>query len=314
MTGKSFYCLFGGSVPSNFYNPRDNSYGGGIIIGMAADGVYAESNESTEPTAPVDPLDENTRIRFTFDSSYGMPNAGSSSGTMPTLYTAKVTGVLPSDYSEKSWNVYVDMETALKLKKESDKYYGNKPATSVTYDQIYVKADSLKNTMAISEQIQQMGYQTYNSAEWIQSYQKQSQSLQLILGGIGAVSLLVAAIGITNTMIMSIYERTREIGIMKVLGCVLGDIKTLFLYEAAIIGLTGGLAGIAFSYLVSALLNTVSSDGGILGGMSSGSKLSVIPPWLALSAVLFAVLVGLVSGYLPARRAMKLSSLEAMRS
>jgi ABC-type antimicrobial peptide transport system permease subunit len=210
------------------------------------------------------------------------------------------------------------METALKLKKESDKYNNIKPTTGakVKYDQIYVKANTMNETIDIAKQIQELGYQAYANAEWIASYQKQMQSLQLILGGIGAVSLLVAAIGITNTMIMSIYERTREIGIMKVIGCVVGDIRSLFLYEAGIIGLVGGAIGIGFSYALSFVLNKLggSSFLGGMGGIGGGSKLSVIPIWLALGAVLFAILVGLVAGFLPAHRATRLSALEAMRN
>ncbi len=71
--------------------------------------------------------------------------------------------------------------------------------------------------------------------------------IQAVLGGIGAISLLVAAIGITNTMVMSIYERTKEIGVMKVIGASLRDIKRLFLFESALIGLLGGILGIIFS-------------------------------------------------------------------
>lgn len=143
--------------------------------------------------------------------------------------------------------------------------------------------------------------------------------IQAVLGGIGAMSLLVAALGITNTMVMSIYERTREIGVMKVLGCLLTDIRKLFLWEAGIIGFTGGVVGLLLSILASFLLNRFGGDlGGLLGGgyAPDGTRLpiSVIPVWLAVSSVGFATLVGLLSGFYPANRAMKLSALEAIRN
>ncbi|HOP10296.1 MAG TPA: ABC transporter permease [Oscillospiraceae bacterium] len=312
--GKTFSCLFGSQVASFFYNPRDNgSWGGGGIAykeAIAPGGVVVDDGEYQEPVLLVDPLTD--RIQFTFDYNYKMPNTYDDGNTnVAKVYTLDITGVLASENGEKDYNVYVDMETALKLKKEYDKYNGNKTSAKITYDQIYVKAKTMNETIDIAKQIQDLGYQAYANAEWIASYQKQMQSIQLILGGIGAVSLLVAAIGITNTMIMSIYERTREIGIMKVIGCVVGDIRSLFLYEAGIIGLVGGAIGIGFSYALSFVLNKV-GGGSLFGGMD-GSKLSVIPAWLALGAVLFAVLVGLIAGFLPAHRATRLSALEAMR-
>ena len=92
----------------------------------------------------------------------------------------------------------------------------------------------------------------------------------------------------------------------------------MFLTEAGIIGFFGGLAGVCLSYIISIVLNVLSSGGG--GGISgmfggaSGAKLSVIPPWLALAAIAFAILIALVSGFFPARRAMKLSALTAMQT
>src|SRR5699024_6859470 len=110
-----------------------------------------------------------------------------------------------------------------------------------------------------------------------------------------------------NTMIMSITERTREIGILKALGCFLGDIKKEFLLEAAAIGFIGGSAGIALSFLISHIMNYVSQNAapgsGLAGGMGLGDAagtsavMSVIPPWLALFGLLFSVFIGVTAGY-----------------
>ena len=131
------------------------------------------------------------------------------------------------------------------------------------------------------------------------------------LGGIGAVSLFVAAIGIANTMMMSIYERTKEIGVMKVIGCSLGNIRQMFLLEAAFIGLGGGVIGNVLSFLMSAAINALVK--GKEMGMTTG-QISYIPLWLVLVSLGFAMLVGTAAGYFPARRAMKLSPLAAIRN
>ena len=146
--------------------------------------------------------------------------------------------------------------------------------------------------------------------------EEQSRQQQMIFGGLGAISLFVAALGITNTMIMSIYERTREIGVMKVLGCVVGNIRAMFLMEAGTIGFIGGVIGLGLSYLISFLINTFGggATGSIydVGGIGIGG-VSIIPWWLALGALAFATLVGLVSGFSPANRAVKISALTAIR-
>ncbi len=148
-------------------------------------------------------------------------------------------------------------------------------------------------------------------AETIQQMQESSKSLQLMLGGIGGVAMLVAAISICNTMLMSIYERTREIGVMKVLGCKMSKIGAMFLTEAGIIGLGGGILGLAISYGLSAGINALIA---IAMQGAGGSFRSVIPPYLALGALVFSILVGVLAGLYPSQRAMRLSALAAIRN
>ena len=144
--------------------------------------------------------------------------------------------------------------------------------------------------------------------------------LQLVLGCIGGVSMLVSAISIANTMIMSIYERTKEIGVMKVLGCYVRDIKKLFLFESAMIGFIGGIFGIGCSYLASWAINKY--GGPIFQSImqnnymydSTTTEFSMIPLWLPVVALLFAMCVGVISGYYPARRATRISAIEAMKT
>ena len=140
--------------------------------------------------------------------------------------------------------------------------------------------------------------------------------IQLVLGGLAAISLFVAAIGIANTMVMSIYERTREIGVMKVIGAEVKDIRVLFLMEAGMIGLIGGVVGVGLSYAASYALNTFA--GGffgeqMMGQTGGGGTISVIPVWLVLFALAFSILIGVIFGFLPANRAVKISALEAIK-
>ena len=95
--------------------------------------------------------------------------------------------------------------------------------------------DDQDHVQQVEKAIAEMGYETNSNMQWLTSMQDQTKFLRSILGAIGVVAFIVAAISIANTMVMSIYERTREIGIMKVLGCKLSDIRGMFLIEAAII-------------------------------------------------------------------------------
>ncbi len=175
-----------------------------------------------------------------------------------------------------------------------------------------MNVDSMNNVVEIQNYLKDSGYNTYSQAEWVESEQKTMGYIQAVLGGIGAVSLFVAAIGITNTMMMSIYERTKEIGVMKVLGCDLRNIGSLFLMEAGFIGFIGGVIGLILSFILSAVVNRVAAT--MSQNMTDMSGISYIPVWLVFLSLVFAVLVGMVAGFFPARRAMRLSPLAAIRN
>lgn len=157
-----------------------------------------------------------------------------------------------------------------------------------------------------------MGYQANSMIEGIENQQRQAGMIQAVLGGIGAVSLFVAAIGIANTMMMSIYERTKEIGVMKVLGCDMRNIRNMFLIESGFIGLAGGVIGIGLSYGISYLINHIGGIAQAMSGMEG--DISRIPLWLVGLAIVFAIVVGMGAGFMPAMRAMKLSPLAAIRN
>lgn len=125
--------------------------------------------------------------------------------------------------------------------------------------------------------------------------------------------MLVAAISIANTMTMSTYERTKEIGVMKVLGCSLNNIREMFLTEAAFIGLLGGIIGVGLSFALSLVVNRVAPAVMSLD-LPKGSSISEIPFWLVLLAIIFSTVIGMLAGFFPAQRATKLSPLNAIRN
>lgn len=312
LTGEDTTALvFGSDTPYNFYNPKSNGNGRMYF------GGYGMKGERPEPN--VDVL--NDKLEVTFDMNYGERKSAfqvaSPDNKKPAkLYKVKGVGILEGSQNDNSWYIFMNINYLKKLKNEYVKGLNSNERRyqqdTDTYQQVKVKVKDMKDVKTVQKAINEMGYGASSLADILNSMEKTSNTMQAVLGGIGAISLLVAALGITNTMIMSIYERTREIGVMKVLGCLLGDIRNMFLIEAGIIGLMGGIAGVLFSYLASYLLNRFA--GGFLGGGGPTGTISVIPLWLSLAALGFATLVGLISGFMPARRAMKLSALEAIKT
>lgn len=238
----------------------------------------------------------------------------------------EIVGVLEPDGAKGYWT-QSGIVLRIQDMKMLQKIYNDMTKTkeeSKSYDQVYVKVDDLSNVTDVETAIHDMGFtNTYSMNQQREEMQKQVMNSQMIFGGIAAVSLLVAAINIINTMTMAIYERTREIGVMKVLGCELGNIRTMFLLESSTIGFIGGLIGLGISLIASFVLNNLSTLGqgldlsGLMGGGyymgGGGGTISIIPPWLMLAALVFATLVGLVAGILPANKAVKISALEAIR-
>jgi putative ABC transport system permease protein len=137
-------------------------------------------------------------------------------------------------------------------------------------------------------------------------------TMNLFLTGIAAISLLVGAIGIANTMFMSVMERTRQIGVLKALGTTNFEIMKLFIIESAIMGFIGGLLGIFSGFIGSGIISELGVR--LIGaGMRGGTSITVITPELVLFALGFSVFIGALSGLLPARRAASLQPVEALR-
>ncbi|MFH0949014.1 MAG: ABC transporter permease [Candidatus Aenigmatarchaeota archaeon] len=138
-------------------------------------------------------------------------------------------------------------------------------------------------------------------------------SMTIFLGGIAAIALLVGAIGIANTMFMSVMERTRQIGILKALGAKSRDVMNIFVIESSLLGFIGGVIGVIIGSLFGLALSGLSS-GSNSGGFGSSMTLQpAITIELILFAIVFSTVIGALSGLLPARRASRLNPVEALR-
>ena len=242
-------------------------------------------------------------------------------GALPSVQSQRIRvgGIIKRDYSidyESSNGIYIDISLAKEYINQYNKL-NPQARKSLEYGEIYVYVNDMGNVGAVKEKINKAGFSCYSDDEELEYTKKVMMVVQLVLGAIGAISMFVAAFGISNTMVMSVYERTKEIGIMKVLGCDIKDIKSLFLYEAGTIGFMGGTIGIIISYIISIIANLIAKAVvNSLGEMEDGLIVCVssIPWWLAVSGIMFSVLIGVIAGLAPANRSVKVSALTAIHN
>jgi len=181
-----------------------------------------------------------------------------------------------------------------------------------TFDKVMLKTTSREVVKDVKKQVSDMGFKASSIRDTISEIQRYFRAAQIVLGILGMIALLVASIGIFNTMTISLLERTHEIGIMKAIGATNKDVRRMFLFEAAQIGFWGGFWGLAVGWLMGLGINFLANS---LASKFQG-KAEIIfqtPVWFSAIAIFFALMVSLFAGIYPARRAGKLGPLEAIR-
>ncbi len=305
-TDTSNTVIFGAEAAYQFRDTKKRD-GGYIWKEMLPDGTYRQP--WIDPMTDTIKLSVNNTKKQNDDGSYQSGGRG---------YEHKLTcsAILMQDPNwETVYSVMIDIGLAKQLINDYNRLNGVKNSKEIEYSQIKLWVDDIDNVDAVQEAVEAMGFSASSMAQMRKEMQGQLMIIQLVLGGLAAISLLVAAIGIANTMIMSIYERTREIGIMKVLGCFISNIRIMFLMEAGMIGLLGGGIGVLISYIISFFMNKFGS--GLMSSMmgtDGSTPISIIPLWLVLLALIFSSFIGLISGFYPANRAVKISALEAIKN
>jgi putative ABC transport system permease protein len=281
--------LVGGWLAKNFMDPRQ--YRPGMV---------------PTPQAP-DIFDQKLRITLVKYTEDGQEIRKS--------YNLKVAGILTEQRGE--WDGMLVM-TLSDVTAWNEWFRGQRINRNRDgFEMAVVKAADLEQVLEIADQINSMGYRAETPQRFVEGVNSFYQILQVIFGAIGAIALLVAAIGIANTMTMSILERTREIGLMKAIGATNRDVLSIFLGEASGIGLIGGVGGVLLGWLGGQLINVVATSYLAQQAVQSGglpTSFSVYTPiWLILFTLIFSTLVGLVSGLYPALRAATLVPVNALK-
>jgi putative ABC transport system permease protein len=279
--------IIGAMVAMNFYDPR--------------------LRPGQEPPSPPDLLNQQVKLILMKWDAEGLE--------IRKTYTLRIVGILAETRNEPDWSMYINLDELTRYNEwiTGRRINRNKDG----YNMVVVKAESAENVIALTDQITTLGYQAFTPQSFVQGINNFFLVMQIIFGGVGAIALLVAAIGIANTMTMAILERTREIGLMKAVGATNRDVLSVFLGEAAGIGFIGGLGGLALGWVAGQAINILALS--YLAGQSAqqGGPLPSMavytPAWLPLFALVFATLIGVLSGLYPALRAATLVPLNALK-
>ena len=176
------------------------------------------------------------------------------------------------------------------------------------YSSIYVRVKNVKETKAVIDTLKQKGLNVFAFTEELKQIKRAFLIMDSLLGAIGLIALVVAALGIINTMLMSILERTREIGIMKSIGGSEGEIKMIFFVEASVIGLIGAVFGLGLGWIVTRIANAIMNSQ-LRPQDLSDIELFSFPWWL----IVFSVVLSLAAGLYPAIRAARIDPVKALR-
>lgn len=185
-------------------------------------------------------------------------------------------------------------------------------STTKTYDNLTVRVKDAVDVKAAEDAIKKMGFSAFSLLDATRNLRLVFTVFDLLLGIFGSLALVVASLGIINTLVMAILERRREIGVLKALGAADRDVQRLFFAEAAAMGLLGGVVGVAIGWLIGRAIN-FGTDFYLSRQQLPAIKVAAVPWWMVAMAIAFSIGVSLAAGIYPASRAAKLNPVEALR-
>jgi putative ABC transport system permease protein len=179
--------------------------------------------------------------------------------------------------------------------------------------QLKVGVDNVDTIQSVRGQIESIGFETTSPVDTLDEINNVFKYLNYILVGFGGIGMIVAILGMFNTLTISLLERTKEIGLMVALGARSIDMKRLFMLEAMFLSLFGSIVGMFSAFLFGRVLNVIMNIFAARRGVQDSFELFATPPQLILGTIVFMILVGLLVVYLPAKRAQKINPIDALR-
>ncbi len=223
-------------------------------------------------------------------------------------FTSQIVGV-ESGRGSNSIDLGIRERTEIKA------WWYGRPDTLQTdgYDMLMVRAVDQLAVPVVLETAKNMNLEAQSLGTILELANRVLAVMQALLGSVGGLALLVATLGVANTMMMAIYERTREIGVLKALGATNREVRRMFTADAVLLGIIGGIVGVILGTLLGRLVDWLGhlylESEGVLGI----GQMSIVPPWLAIGALIFAAFIGVLGGLYPAARAARLDPVVALK-
>jgi len=207
------------------------------------------------------------------------------------------------------------IELGLSERTEIKSWWYGRPDTLQTdgYDMLVVRAVDQLAVPAVVETAEAMEMEAQSLGTILELANRVLAIMQALLGSVGGLALLVATLGVANTMMMAIYERTREIGVLKALGATSSEVRRMFTADAVLLGMIGGIVGVILGTLLGRLVDWLGHLYLESQGVIGIGQMSIVPPWLAIGALVFAAFIGVLGGLYPAARAARLDPVMALK-
>lgn len=232
-----------------------------------------------------------------------------------TLFLSKLNAEGFEDVEIKNLNEKYTIKGVIEDENTSYAYIPRSSISDVEigkYDLLKVKVSSSDSMGKVRDEIINKGFLVSSLSDTIEQAKKIFKIIQIILALFGFVALIVSAIGMFNTMTITLLERINEIGIMRSIGLTKKDIKKLFLVESVLMGFLGGIGGVALGYIAGELANIgINMLAKNFGGQAF--DLFYRPIWFVMAIIIFSTFIGFLTGLYPSRRAARLNPLEALR-
>jgi putative ABC transport system permease protein len=323
--GKPFATVVAGVTPLDKTGGAFDNMTGQFFSGASAEEAILQIDFARQlaPQSPNSLVGKDLVLRYAereaLPSEPDDDSGSSGFSIVPKDETLRIVGIVETDpggfgpYGRGRLFIPLDVAERLRAAQTNDlRDLLRDPSSKHSYESLTVRVNGASKVKDVEDAIKKMGFAAYSLLDATQILRQVFAVFDIFLLIFGSLALVVASLGVINTLVMAILERRREIGILKALGAADRDVSRLFFVEAGAMGFLGGIVGVALGWIISHAIN-FGTNRYLAGRDLPAISVTAVPWWLVLAAIAFSILVSLVAGMYPASRAARLDPVQALR-